>query len=91
MVPRITEGSADLMTEFAPDAQMRALKAWAVERMIDGTGTPWAWFQFMKLVEVIDTFLEAGEDAGLTRPARPPITEPMLGENVVAFNANLRS
>jgi len=78
------------MTEFTPDVQMRALKAWAVERMIDGTGTPWAWFQFMKLVEVIDTFLEAGEEAGLTRPARASITEPPLGENVVAFNAHLR-
>jgi len=79
------------MTEYAPDALMRALKAWAVERMIDGTGTPWAWFQFMKLVEVIDTFLEAGEDAGLTDPARPPITETALGENVVAFSPHLRT
>lgn len=41
---RITEGGARPMSEFAPDAQMRALKAWAIERMIDGTGTPWAWF-----------------------------------------------
>jgi len=79
------------MTEMAPDTQMRALKSWAVERMIDGTGTPWAWFQFMKLVEVIDTFLEAGEEAGLTRPARQAIAEPPLGENVVAFSPNWRS
>ncbi len=79
------------MAEFAPDAQMRALKAWAVERMIDGTGTPWAWFQFMKLVEVIDTFLEAGEDAGLTQPASRPIIIPETGDNVVAFTPNLRS
>ena len=80
------------MTEIAPDAQMRALKSWAVERMIDGTGTPWAWFQFMKLVEVIDTFLEAGEDAGLTRPARQsPVSELPVGENVVAFSPNWRS
>jgi len=48
-----------------PDAQMRALKVWAVERMTVGTQTPWAWFQFMKLIEVIDTFLDAGEEAGL--------------------------
>jgi len=80
------------MTEMAPDAQMRALKSWAVERMIDGTGTPWAWFQFMKLVEVIDTFLEAGEDAGLTRPAtRQTTAEPLLSDNVVAFSARFRS
>jgi hypothetical protein len=83
------------MTELAPDAHMRALKSWAVERMIDGTGTPWAWFQFMKLVEVIDTFLEAGEDAGLTRPARTASAEPdiatAIAENVVVFNPALRS
>ena len=82
------------MTDATPDSQMRALKAWAVERMIDGTGTPWAWFQFMKLVEVIDTFLEAGEDAGLTQPARMPPTESAAGphaENVVVFNPALRS
>ena len=79
------------MTDATPDAQMRALKSWAVERMIDGTGTPWAWFQFMKLVEVIDTFLEAGEDAGLTAPARNAPHEGPIGENVVAFNPTLRS
>ena len=79
------------MTESAPDAQMRALKSWAVERMIDGTETPWAWFQFMKLIEVIDTFLEAGEDAGLTTTARQMLPEPPLGENVVAFNPTMRS
>lgn len=45
----------------------------------------------MKLVEVIDTFLEAGEDAGLTRPARAPLTDGALGENVVAFNPAMRS
>lgn len=49
---------------------MRALKEWAIDRMTQGTQTPWAWFQFMKLLEVIDTFLDAEEDAGL-RDATP--------------------
>ena len=80
-----------MKTAATPEAQMRALKTWAVERMTKGTDTPFAWFQFMKLVEVIDTFLEAGEDAGLTEPARPPITEATLGENVVAFSPHLRT
>ena len=44
---------------------MRALKEWAIDRMTAGTQTPWAWFQFMKLLEVIDTFLDAEDDAGL--------------------------
>jgi hypothetical protein len=55
-----------------PEAQMRALKAWAVERMTQGTETPFAWFQFMKLLEVLDTFLEAGDEAGLREAAPAP-------------------
>ncbi|MFM9862139.1 MAG: hypothetical protein ACKVRO_00910 [Micropepsaceae bacterium] len=54
-----------MKTAATPEAQMRALKTWAVDRMTKGTDTPFAWFQFMKLLEVIDTFLEAGDEAGL--------------------------
>jgi hypothetical protein len=78
-----------------PDAQMRALKDWAVERMTTGTQTPWAWFQYMKLLEVIDTFLEAGDDAGLRdrlpapRAKRSPRAR-TLPANVVSFDAVMR-
>jgi hypothetical protein len=73
-----------------PEAQMRALKEWAVDRMTKGTQTPFAWFQFMKLLEVIDTFLEA-DDAGLQeriRPATPKrAARPKpLPENVVSLD-----
>ena len=51
---------------------MRALKTWAVDRMTKGTDTPFAWFQFMKLLEVLDTFLEAGDEAGLRDKLPPP-------------------
>jgi hypothetical protein len=75
-----------------PDAQMRALKEWAVERMTTGTQTPWAWFQFMKLLEVIDTFLEADDDAGLHehRPASRTKKARTLPANVVSFEAVMR-
>ena len=74
---------------------MRALKAWAVERMTKGTDTPFAWFQFMKLLEVIDTFLEAGDDAGLRDRLPPPQArrtprQKPLPANVVAFDALIR-
>lgn len=74
---------------------MRALKTWAVERMTKGTDTPFAWFQFMKLLEVIDTFLEAGDEAGLRdrlppqQAERAPRAKP-LPANVVALDAVLR-
>lgn len=78
-----------------PDTQMRVLKDWAVERMTTGTQTPYAWFQFMKLIEVLDSFLEAGEDAGIYEklPAPQPKKKARvtpLPENVVPFDAALR-
>ncbi len=74
---------------------MRALKVWAVDRMTRGTDTPFAWFQFMKLLEVIDTFLEAGDEAGLRDRLPPPQPRRMprakdLPANVVALDAVLR-
>jgi hypothetical protein len=78
-----------------PEAQMRALKTWAVERMTKGTDTPFAWFQFMKLLEVIDTFLEAGDEAGLRDRLPPPQARrtpraKSLPSNVVPLDAALR-
>ena len=80
-----------------PDAQMRALKEWAIERMTTGTQTPWAWFQFMKLLEVLDTFLDADEEAGLheRRPAPPSSKRPAprsksMPSNVVPIDQAMR-
>jgi hypothetical protein len=72
-----------------PEAQMRALKTWAVDRMTKGTDTPFAWFQFMKLLEVIDTFLEAGDEAGLRDRLPPP--EPRRTPRVRQLPANVVS
>lgn len=74
---------------------MRALKEWAVDRMTKGTQTPYAWFQFMKPLEVLDTFLEAGDEAGLRDPLstkkakRAPRTKP-LPSNVVRLDPEMR-
>jgi hypothetical protein len=76
-----------------PDAQMRALKAWAIERMTAGTQTPWAWFQFMKLLEVLDTFIEAGDEVEATskpREAAKRTRAKPLAENVVHLDPGVR-
>ncbi len=84
-----------MKTAATPEAQMRALKTWAVERMTKGTDTPFAWFQFMKLLEVIDTFLEAGDDAGLRNRLPPPEQRRtprarQLPANVVSLDVAMR-
>ncbi|MDZ4739258.1 MAG: hypothetical protein SGJ03_05060 [Alphaproteobacteria bacterium] len=78
-----------------PDTQMRVLKDWAVDRMTTGTQTPYAWFQFMKLIEVLDAFMEAGADAGIhdKQPEPQARKQPRLKglpENVVPFELALR-
>ena len=73
---------------------MRALKEWAVGRMTKGTQTPYAWFQFMKLLEVLDTFLEAGEEAGLRDPlpkkTKRTSRDKPLPSNVVRLDPEMR-
>ena len=84
-----------MKTAATPEAQMRALKSWAVDRMTKGTETPYAWFQFMKLLEVIDAFLESGEEAGLRdklptpQPRKVPRPK-QLPANVVSLDLALR-
>jgi hypothetical protein len=76
-----------------PDEKMRALKEWAIERMTTGTQTPWAWYQFMKLIEVLDTFIEAGDEIEATSKPRAPAkrTRPKpLAENVVQLDPAIR-
>jgi hypothetical protein len=77
-----------------PDAQMRALKEWAIERMTTGTQTPWAWFQFMKLLEVLDAFIEAGDEVEASSKPREPAKRAPRGkslpENVVHLDPAIR-
>jgi hypothetical protein len=63
--------------------------------MTTGTQTPWAWFQFMKLLEVLDTFIEAGDDVEATPPKRrePAKKTPRsksYGANVVPLDPAVR-
>jgi hypothetical protein len=63
--------------------------------MTTGTQTPYAWFQFMKLIEVLDSFLEAGDEAGIHEKLPDPQPKKRaraksLPENVVPFDLALR-
>ena len=73
---------------------MRALKEWAIERMTTGTQTPWAWFQFMKLLEVLDTFIEARDEVEAAPKRREPTKRAPRSksypENVVQLDPAIR-
>lgn len=44
------------------DVELKAVRDWAKEKIQDGSEPPWAWYQYMKLVETIDAIL-AGKEA----------------------------
>ena len=43
---------------FDPRTAMNQLRKWAVEKINAGHEPPWAWYQYMKLRETIDTIIE---------------------------------
>jgi hypothetical protein len=83
-----------MKTASTPDAQMRALKEWAIDKMTTGTQTPWAWFQFMKLLEVLDTFIESAEEIEAAPKRREPAKRQprakTFPENVVQLDTGIR-
>ena len=38
--------------------QLSAVKAWAQERIKGGSEPPWAWYQYMKLIETVEAILD---------------------------------
>ena len=46
--------------------QLEAVRDWAKEKIESGKEPPWAWFQYMKLVETLDTIL-CGRASVITR------------------------
>jgi hypothetical protein len=42
-----------------PTAELRRVRQWAQEKIDAGSEPPWAWFQYMKLIEVTDTILKS--------------------------------
>ena len=43
--------------ETKPTAELRRMRQWAQEKIDAGSEPPWAWYQYMKLIEVIDAIL----------------------------------
>jgi len=50
------------------------IRGWAKEKIAQGSEPPWAWYQYMKLIETIQA-LEAGMAAVTTRESSPQSAE----------------
>lgn len=77
------------MTPGHAKAQLLQLRAWAKERIGSGVEPPWAWYQYMKLIETADAII-GGLDATTTAPAtleRSPQSEEHPG-NVLRLAAD---
>ena len=48
-----------------PTAELKRVRQWAQEKIDAGSEPPWAWFQYMKLIETVDAILQ-GADATTT-------------------------
>jgi hypothetical protein len=62
------------MTDLEAAAQLKCLEEWAKEKLQDVSQPPWAWYQYMKLVETARAILDAAsstqQTASLPRSAR---------------------
>ena len=47
------------MSARSPSMQneLESIRAWAKAKIADGTEPPWAWYQYMKLIETADAIL----------------------------------
>ena len=46
------------VTNINPPAELSRLRTWAHDKIKAGSEPPWAWYQYMKLMETIDAILE---------------------------------
>jgi hypothetical protein len=60
------------------DEKLKDVREWAEQKIAQGSEPPWAWFQFMKLVETIRA-LEAGMAATVSQTENSPQSEERPG------------
>lgn len=49
---------ADSMIAHDPLTELEQVRDWARQKIQGGAEPPWAWYQYMKLVETIDAILD---------------------------------
>ena len=49
------------LDKVAIEQKLEDVRAWAQEKIASGAEPPWAWFQYMKLIETADAILGSRE------------------------------
>ena len=62
--------------DMVSEQELRRIRHWADAKIASGQEPPWAWYQYMKLVETLDAII-AGMGAVAAEPHDPPVTLPM--------------
>jgi hypothetical protein len=44
-----------------PTAELQRVRQWAHDKIDAGSEPPWAWYQYMKLIETIDAIFQGAE------------------------------
>jgi len=68
------------------EVELRKVREWAEQKIAQGTEPPWAWFQYMKLVETICA-LEAGMACTTSRTESSPQSDARQGAHLRLVDA----
>jgi len=47
-----------MKTDNKPLSELKRVREWAHEKIQGGNEPPWAWYQYMKLIEAVDAILD---------------------------------
>jgi hypothetical protein len=61
--------------DINPRTELIRIREWAHNKIDAGSEPPWAWYQYMKLIETVDAILE-GMDVTTTENSRQSVQHP---------------
>ena len=62
--------------ETKPTAELQRVRQWAHQKIDAGSEPPWAWYQYMKLIETIDSILQGAEATTTMENLRQSVERP---------------
>lgn len=63
------------MTNAEAQAELKRLREWAQEKIQAGEEPPWAWYQYMKLMETADAIVESQSAVTVNPRGHSPLSD----------------